>query len=220
MTVKIKICGIGTEEALAAVIEGGADYFGLVFYEASPRNVCSSAARGLVAMARGTAASVALFVDPAPDEVARVVDDISPDYIQLHGHESPEFVAQIKYLTGRPVIKAISVGRSRDAAGGDAYAGIADILLYDAKPQTGDDYMLPGGNGVPFDWQFIESINDRGQFMLSGGLSPDNVAEAIALTRAPIVDVSSGVESARGEKDPDLIRRFIETAKSAAADAN
>ena len=216
MTVKIKICGIKTHEALHAALEAGADYFGLVFYPPSPRNVSEEAARALVEAAGGGAKSVALLVDPSDEDVMRVTGTIAPDYIQLHGHETPDRVAEIGKLCGCKLIKAVHIAEPGDSEAATSYAGLADIILYDAKPTTDAPGQLPGGNGVPFDWRLLTGIKESDSFMLSGGLSPDNVREAIGLTKAPMVDVSSGVERAPGEKDAGLIRQFIERAKSAA----
>jgi len=214
MNVKVKICGLRTPETLEAALDAGADYIGLVFYDASPRNVSFADASALAAMARGKAKSVALLVDPDDEAVKRIVDEVNPDLIQLHGSESPERVAQIKRIAKRPVMKAIKVGSSDDVALSDAYRA-ADIILFDAKtPQDARD-ALPGGNSVPFDWDAFARVKKSANFMLSGGLDPDNVRLAITTTHAPMVDVSSGVESAPGEKDPGLIRSFIAAAKSA-----
>ena len=216
MTVQIKICGIKTHEALQAALEAGADYFGLVFYGPSPRNVTQADARNLVEAAGGGAKSVALLVDPSDEDVRRLSEAVAPDYIQLHGQETPARVAEIGQLCGRPLIKAVHIAEPGDSDAAAAFAGLADIILYDAKPAADASDQLPGGNGVPFDWRLLSGIKERDSFMLSGGLSPDNVAQAIGATHAPMVDVSSGVERAPGEKDPDLIRQFIERAKSAA----
>jgi phosphoribosylanthranilate isomerase len=216
MTVQIKICGIKTHEALQAALQGGADYFGLVFYAPSPRNVTEATARALVEAAGAGAKSVALLVDPSDEDVRRVSEAVAPDYIQLHGQETPARVAEIRKLCGHPLIKAVHIADPGDSDAAAAYAGLADIILYDAKPAADASDQLPGGNGVPFDWRLLSGIKQSDSFMLSGGLSPDNVAQAIGATHAPMVDVSSGVERAPGEKDPDLIRQFIERAKSAA----
>ncbi|MHA1165803.1 MAG: phosphoribosylanthranilate isomerase [Alphaproteobacteria bacterium] len=210
----MKICGLRTLGALEAALDAGADYIGLVFYEASPRNVSLADASALAAMARGKTKSVALLVDPDDETVKRIADEVNPDLIQLHGSESPERVAQIKQLAQRPVMKVIKVGSADDVAQARAYSA-ADIILFDAKtPEEARD-ALPGGNGIPFDWVAFAGVEKNANFMLSGGLNPDNVRLAIATTGAPMVDVSSGVESAPGEKDPGLIRSFIAAAKAA-----
>ncbi|MFQ5625100.1 MAG: phosphoribosylanthranilate isomerase [Methyloligellaceae bacterium] len=199
MSVKVKICGLRTQESLDAALEAGADYFG---------------ARALAAQGRGRAKSVALLVNPDDEAVKRVADEVAPDLIQLHGRETPERVREVKDLTGREIIKAIMVESAADAAAARDYDGAADLILYDAKEPEDAIGALPGGNGVPFDWRALMSVKGQGSFMLSGGLTSDNVADAIAATGAAIVDVSSGVESAPGEKDAELIARFICAAKS------
>jgi phosphoribosylanthranilate isomerase len=162
-------------------------------------------------MARGRARIVALVVDADDTLLKDIGAVVKPDYFQLHGSETPERVTAVKSLTGKPVLKAIKVGGPEDVAKATAYVDVADILLFDAKAPATLKNALPGGNGIPFDWSLLEG--KRG-FMLSGGLSTDNVAEAIRVTAAPMVDVSSGVESAPGKKDTDLIAKFIEAAKS------
>jgi len=215
MSVKIKICGVRTSEALDALIAEGADYFGLVFYPPSPRDIPVAEARALVERAGGRAEAVALLIDPDPQEAARIAREVAPAYLQLHGHESPDLVARIKDETGLPVIKAVRIDDAGDVERAQAYRSAADILLYDAKERADATARLPGGNGVPFDWRLLTGIKKQRRFMLSGGLTPDNVAAAINLTRAPMVDVSSGVERRRGEKDPELIARFIAAARAA-----
>ncbi|MCH8238577.1 MAG: phosphoribosylanthranilate isomerase [Proteobacteria bacterium] len=214
MSVKVKICGLRTPESLAAALDAGADYFGLVFYPASPRNVDFFCARALADQGRGRAKSVALLVDPDDAAVKRIADEVAPDLIQLHGGETPGRLREIKALTGRQIIKAIKVESAADAAAARDYEGAADLILYDAKEPEDAGRTLPGGNGVPFDWPVLMGVKGKGSFMLSGGLDADNVAAAIAATGAAAVDVSSGVESAPGEKDAELIRRFIAAAKS------
>jgi len=214
MSVKIKICGLRTPEALDAALDAGTDFFGLVFYPRSPRNVSHDTARALVERAGGRANSVSLMVDPDDTALGAVHEQVKPDFIQLHGNETPERVRDIKALTGKPVIKAIRIENAEDVEDASAYAGIADFILFDAKAVPGDEKALPGGNGVPFDWKALMGIKGKSDFMLSGGLNPDNVAQAIAMTGARMVDVSSGVESAPGEKDITLIRKFISAARS------
>lgn len=219
MAVQVKICGIKTEDALDAALEAGADYFGLVFYPPSPRSVAPERARELAERGRGRAKAVALLVDPSDADMEHIMATVRPDYVQLHGQESPERVRALKDIAGRPVIKAIKVASAEDAATAQDYDEIADIVLFDAKPSADAPDMLPGGNGVPFDWRALAGVKERGAFLLSGGLDADNVKEAIALTGAAIVDVSSGVERAPGEKDAALIRRFVAAAKSAGAES-
>lgn len=215
MTVGVKICGLKTHAALDAALDGGADYIGLVFYPKSPRHVEIATARELADRARGHALSVALFVDPDDTALGAAVTAVAPDMIQLHGSETPERADEIVSRFGRPVIKAIKVETAADAARARAYVDVAKLILFDAKPPEGGVDVLPGGNGVPFDWRVLENVKGALPFMLSGGLSPDTVADAIRVTGAMAVDVSSGVETRPGEKDAELIRRFLRAAKGA-----
>jgi phosphoribosylanthranilate isomerase len=214
MPAKVKICGIKTDEALDAALDAGAFYIGLVFFAKSPRNVDLATAARLAKRARGRAQVVALVVDADDRLMDDIVDQVAPDMFQLHGKETPERVAEIAMRTKRPVMKAISVASEADALRGvAAYQLAADLILFDAKPPKGAE--LPGGNGVAFDWSFIQQAKEQTSYMLSGGLTADNVAEAIRQTGAYNVDVSSGVESAPGVKDAGLIRRFLEAVKTA-----
>ncbi len=213
MSINAKICGITTPEALEAAIAGGADYIGLVFFAKSPRYLDIERAKALAGLARGRVKIVALTVDADDTTLKEIVDEVSPDALQLHGDERPERVAEIKRKFGRMVIKAIPVATADDAAKARDYADAADLILFDAKASPGA--QLPGGNGRTFDWAALDGVSDRVPFMLSGGLGPDNVTEAIMLTHPVAVDVSSGVESAAGVKDPERIRRFLRAAKAA-----
>jgi phosphoribosylanthranilate isomerase len=214
-TTKVKICGLKTQAALEAALEGNADYVGLVFFPPSPRNLAPEAARALAAKARGRARIVALMVDPDDTLIEIVVASVDPDILQLHGEETPERVAEVRRRWGKPVMKAIKVKTAVDAEAALGYRGSADLILFDAHAPA--DSTRPGGHGTTFDWQALDGIEDRlgSAFMLSGGLTPDNVVEAIRITGARMVDVSSGVESRPGEKDPKLIRRFLRAAKTA-----
>jgi phosphoribosylanthranilate isomerase len=212
-TTKVKICGLKTEAALEAALAGGADFVGLVFFPPSPRNLSPAAARTLAAKARGRARIVALMVDPHDALIETVVAAANPDILQLHGEETPERVAEVRQRWGKPVMKAIKVETAADAEAALRYRGSADLILFDARAP--EDSTRPGGNGAPFDWHALLGVKDEVPYMLSGGLTPDNVAEAIRLTGAAMVDVSSGVEARPGEKDPDLIRRFLQAAKAA-----
>jgi len=211
MATKVKICGLRTETTLEAALTGGADYVGLVFFPPSPRNVTPALASALAARVQGRAKVVALMVDPDDTLIAEVVDSANPDLLQLHGHETPARVAEVRARWGIPVMKAVPVETADDARAARRFRPAADLILFDACAPA--DSTRPGGNGAPFDWRMLLGIEDDLAFMLSGGLTPDNVAEAIRLTGAPIVDVSSGVESRPGEKDPELIRRFLRAAK-------
>lgn len=215
MPTEVKICGVSTQETVHGAIAAGADYIGLVFYPASPRNVSMATAAELAETARGRAQVVALIVD-APDELAHeIARKVRPDFFQAHGTEDAERIHSIKAATGIPVIKAIKVREQSDLSLAKAYEEIAAMVLYDAKTPEALANALPGGNGMAFDWQILDRQKGAKRFMLSGGLTPGNVAQAIAITGAPIVDVSSGVETAPGRKDLGLIRAFLEAAKSA-----
>jgi phosphoribosylanthranilate isomerase len=215
MQVKVKICGIKTPEALQAALAARADFVGLNFYPPSPRSLAPKVAAGLAELARGRTSIVALIVDVDDATIERIVETVEPDMLQLHGSETPERAAEIVRRWGRPVIKAIKVENAGDAERALHFAGIAQFILFDAKAPKDLAGALPGGNGLAFDWRLIAAVKDRVPFMLSGGLTPDNVAAAIAATGATIVDVSSGVESAPGVKSPDLIRQFIAAAHAA-----
>lgn len=210
MSVRVKICGIRDEAALFACVEGRADLVGFVFFPKSPRHLTPDAAAPLATYIRGVAASVALVVDADDAVIEEIVRVVNPDMLQLHGSEPPARVAEIRARFGKPVMKAISVATAVDAARAFDYP-MADLILFDAKPAPGA--VLPGGNGIAFDWHALEGMRGKVPFMLSGGLTPDNVAEAVRLTGARAVDVSSGVERAPGVKDPELIRRFLSVAK-------
>jgi phosphoribosylanthranilate isomerase len=212
VTVKVKICGVRTPAILEAVVATGADFIGLVFFAKSPRNLSVDQAATLADAARGRVGAVAVMVDPDDALIDQVAGTVRPDLLQLHGHETPERVAAIKARAGLPVVKAIAVSSLADIAAAEAYGGIADEILFDAK--AAPEATLPGGNGVPFDWRILAAAHRP--FAVSGGLNPANVAEAIRLTGPALVDVSSGVETAPGEKDQKLIVSFIQAARSAA----
>jgi phosphoribosylanthranilate isomerase len=214
MPVDVKICGLSTPETMAAALDAGADFVGLVFFPKSPRNVSLAKAALLAEQARGRARIVALTVDADDALLTAIAETVRPDFIQAHGGETPERVAAIAHLTGKPVIKAIKVSRADDVAAASAYSDVAALILYDAKAPETLTGSLPGGNGQAFDWGLLGEERPPA-FMLAGGLTPDNVARAIAVTHAPMVDVSSGVERAPGVKDIGLIRKFIEAAKAA-----
>jgi phosphoribosylanthranilate isomerase len=209
----VKVCGIGTPLALDAALDAGADLIGLVRYPKSPRHVSLDQGRMLSARAKGRALRVALLVDPNDAELATTVEAFDPDVLQLHGSETPRRVAEIRARFGRPVMKAIGVEDAGDLARLSAYSAAERILL-DAKPPKSAN-ALPGGNGVAFDWSLLAGVDPGVSFMLSGGLDPDNVAQAIALTGARAVDVSSGVERRPGDKDPARIEAFVKAARAA-----
>ena len=203
-----KICGLKTPEAVAAAAIGGAAYVGMNFFAKSPRYVLPEEAARLTApLVRTAVQGVALVVDPADGELDAILAAFTPDLIQLHGAETPARVAAIAARTGLPIIKVIGVHDRSDIAAACAYEGAADHLMFDAKPPKDAD--LPGGNGVVFDWTLLDDVKLARPWFLAGGLDPWNVAEAVRLSRAPLVDVSSGVERGPGVKDPDLITAFL-----------
>jgi phosphoribosylanthranilate isomerase len=211
MSTQVKICGLRTEAALEAALSGGADYVGLVFFPPSPRSIDPAAATALAAKARGRAKIVALLVNAEDVLIDAVMKAVGPDMLQLHGDESPDRAVAIRRRIDLPVIKAIKVATAADARLALNYRAMVDYILFDAQPPDGAS--RPGGHGATFDWGVLSGVKEHVPFILSGGLTPDNVAEAIRATRAPIVDVSSGVESSPGEKDPALIQRFLQAAK-------
>lgn len=205
--IRVKICGLSTAESIATAVDAGAAYVGFVFFAKSPRNVSIEQAGSLAVEVPMGIAKVALTVDPDDDLLDRITTSVPLDMIQLHGSETPDRVTEIRTRTGLPVMKAVGVADKDDLAMIDLYAPVADQILVDARPPTGG--ALPGGNGLSFDWRLIANRRWPVPWMLAGGLTADNVAEAIALTGARQVDVSSGVESAPGVKDPDRIRAFL-----------
>lgn len=211
MTVQVKICGLSTRPTLEAALAAGADMVGFVFFEKSPRHIGLDAARALGAAVAGRARKVALLVDADDAAVSAVVEALTPDILQLHGKESPERVAAIRARFDLPVMKALGIGGLEDLGALTAYEPVADWLLLDARPPK--DAMLPGGNGIAFDWGLIAGLKLQRPWLLSGGLNPSNVGAALRLTGAPGVDVSSGIETAPGVKDEGLIRAFVMAAK-------
>jgi phosphoribosylanthranilate isomerase len=215
MSLIVKICGLSTPGALDVALDAGADMVGFVFFAPSPRHLAFDTARTLSERVRARAQKVALTVDADDALLAAIVESLAPDLLQLHGREPPARVAALKRRFGLPVMKAIAVAAKADLAAAAAYAGVADRLLFDARAPR--EATRPGGLGRPFDWKLLENLQTGGQFMLSGGLDAGNVGEALRITRAPAVDVSSGVERAPGEKDADKIRAFVRAARDAAA---
>lgn len=218
MSLIVKICGLSSQDALDAALDERADMVGFVFFSPSPRHLSFAAARALGARVNGRAKKIALSVDAADDLLADIVDALSPDVLQLHGSESPERVAAIKARFNLPVIKAIAVAAKADLAQMKDYAAVADWILFDAKAPK--DATRPGGLGRPFDWTLLRGAIPGVPVMLSGGLDAGNVAKALRITRAPAVDVSSGVESSPGRKDLTKIREFIRAARAADLYAN
>ncbi len=213
MSILVKICGLTSEEAIDAALEQGADMTGFVFYPRSPRHLSMNDAARFAHRVGSRARRVLLLVDPDEALLATAMKLIDPDIFQLHGGESPERVAAIRERTGRPVMKAIGVAEAADLAAVARYEPVCDFLLLDAKP--GPEAKRPGGNGATFDWSLLRGLKTRKPWLLAGGLDPSNVAEALALTGAPGVDVSSGVEASRGVKDPDKVAAFIAAVRAA-----
>jgi phosphoribosylanthranilate isomerase len=215
MGLTVKICGLKTYEALEVALDAGADFVGFVFFPPSPRNVEPEAARALGRQAAGRAGKVALTVDAEDALFEQIVATLAPDLLQLHGKEPPQRVAAVKARFGIPVMKAIAVEAAADLAAVDRYIAVADRLLFDARAPR--EATRPGGLGKPFDWQLLRALDPGIPFMLSGGLDAGNVAQALSITRAPGVDVSSGVERVPGEKDLDKIRAFVRAARQASS---
>lgn len=209
----IKICGLKTDEALAAALAEGATHVGFIFFPKSPRNILPEDAGRLRAAARGRAGAVAVTVDAGDDFLDRIVAAMQPDLLQLHGRETPERVAAVKARHGLPVMKALPVGTAADLDGIAPYRGVADRFLFDARPPAGSE--LPGGNGVSFDWTILTGVPRGVDYLLSGGLNAGNAADAIRLARPSGLDVSSGVESAPGVKDVGLIKAFLRAVAAA-----
>lgn len=211
--IEIKICGLKTPEAVETVLKNGASHIGFIFFPKSPRHVEPAQAAELAALARGKAKVVAVTVDADDAQLDTIVSVLQPDILQLHGHETPERVAEVKQRYGLPVMKAFSIRESADFDAVAAYQGIADRFLFDAKAPKGSE--LPGGNGVSFDWNLLKERHDLGTYMLSGGLNAGNIAQALAKTGCFAIDISSGVESEPGKKDIKLIDAFFEAVKLA-----
>jgi phosphoribosylanthranilate isomerase len=204
---RVKICGLSTPEAVRASVNAGAAYVGFVFFEKSPRNLGIGQARALALGVPEGLCKVALTVNATDAALDAILADVPIDMLQLHGHETPDRVAAVKARYGLPVMKAVGVASVEDLAAINEYARVADQILVDAKPPKGA--VLPGGNGLAFDWRLIAGRRWALPWMLAGGLTPQNVAEAVRLTGATQVDVSSGVESAPGMKDVSLIDKFV-----------
>ena len=205
--IRVKICGLRDAAGVAAAAEAGAAYVGLMFFARSPRNVSFPDARGLALLVPPGIAKVAVLVDPDDATLDALLAQVPIDMLQLHGHESPARVTAVRARFGLPVMKVVGVGDAGDLPALDLYAKVADQVLVETKPAR--DAALPGGNGLPFDWRLIAGRRWPIPWMLAGGLTADNVAEAIRLTGARQVDVSSGVESAPGVKDAARIRSFM-----------
>ncbi|WP_429818768.1 phosphoribosylanthranilate isomerase [Ensifer sp. B1-9] len=215
MKTEVKICGLSTAEAVERAVALGASHTGFIFFPKSPRNIEPDDAGRLADRIRGRAKIVAVTVNADNDELDEIVSALNPDILQLHGSEGPERLLTVKAMYGLPVMKALSVREASDLEKIDAYIGIADRFLFDAKPPAGSD--LPGGNGVSFDWKLLDALDGSVDYMLSGGLNASNIGEAMAQTRARAIDISSGVESAPGVKDLKLMESFFNAVRQAEA---
>lgn len=214
MPIIAKICGIRDEDALVAAVEGGAAYVGLVFFPPSPRSLTPEQAAELVDGLPEDVRKVGLFVDPTDADLDAALGHVRLDMVQLHGGETPQRVEDIRQTYGIPVMKALGVATADDLAAAEAYADVADMLLFDAKPPPGAD--RPGGHGTSFPWDLMRGWSRPDvPWMLAGGLTPENVAEAARRSGAAMVDVSSGVEREKGVKDPALIHRFLDACAGA-----
>ena len=213
MSLLVKICGLKTPEALDVALDEGADMVGFVFFDPSPRNLSVAAARALGVQVKSRARKVALSVDASDDLLAASIEALKPDMLQLHGKETPERVVAVRTRFGIPVMKAIPVGSRDDLSPIRLYTKVADWILFDARAPR--EATRPGGLGKTFDWRLLQNLELSVPYMLSGGLDAGNVAEALHITRAPAVDVSSGVERETGVKDPEKIRAFIRAARLA-----
>jgi phosphoribosylanthranilate isomerase len=214
MPLTVKICGLKSPEALDAALESGADLVGFVFFPPSPRHLGPEAARMLAERVQGRAGKVALTVDANDETLLAIVNALKPDMLQLHGKETPDRVVQVRSRFNLPVMKALPIATRADLSPIREYAQVSDRLIFDARAPK--EATRPGGLGKPFNWTLLAGIKPGVPYMLSGGLDAGNVAQALRETRAPGVDVSSGVESAPGVKDPARIREFIRAARTAA----
>jgi phosphoribosylanthranilate isomerase len=212
MSLLVKICGLSTRETLDVALDAGADMVGFVFFPPSPRHLGLEVARELGRQARGRAVKVALTVDGDDATLEKIIETLRPDILQLHGKETAARLRDIKAKFGLPVMKALAVETAADLASLPGYASVADRILFDARAPKGA--TRPGGLGTVFDWHLLEKLDLTLPFMVSGGLHADNVAEAVCVTRAGGVDVSSGVERSPGVKDPEMIRAFIRAARA------
>ena len=210
---RVKICGLRSRAEIGAAADAGAAYVGLVFFPPSPRHLTLADARWVVQGVPEGVTCVALTVDPTDEALEALLAAVAIDMLQLHGRESPERVAEVRDRFRRPVMKAVGIAGEADLAQLDAYAGVADQILVDARPSR--DAAVPGGNGIAFDWRLIRGRRWKRPWMLAGGLTPENVGEAVRLTGAEQVDVSSGVESRPGCKDAARVAAFVRNAREA-----
>ena len=209
----IKICGLKTPEAIKVAIDNGAHYIGFIFFSKSPRNLSIEEAKQLRPLIKKPVKLVAVTVDADDEMLSKIIANVKPDIIQLHGHETPERVKHLSGTFGLPIIKAFSIREQSDFNEVAAYRGLVDMFLFDAKAPEGS--QLPGGNGISFDWSLLKTLDEDCQTVLSGGLNAQNVGEAITIASPDILDISSGVERAPGVKDIKLIEGFFDSVKKA-----
>lgn len=213
MTVLAKICGLKTPETLAAAVTGGASLVGFNFYGRSPRCVDPATVKQLAASVPSAVRKVGLLVDDSDARIAEILGNCDLDLLQLHGHETPERVAEIRTRFGKPVIKVISVSEAADLDRAAAYEPVADHLMFDAKPPKAMANALPGGNALSFDWTLLSNRRFQRPWLLAGGLTPDNLVDAVRISGAPMIDVSSGVEDRPGEKNVSKIKAFLDASR-------
>ncbi len=214
MSIKAKICGLNHPAAVAAAVAGGASHVGFVFYPPSPRSIDPLKAASLAAGVPAGIVKVGLFVDASDEDIARTLGEAPLDMLQLHGDETPRRVKDVRRKFGKPVMKALRVASAADIAAADEYLPAVDWLLFDAKPPPEMKNALPGGNAISFDWSLIAGRGWSKPWMLSGGLNVRNLADAVRITGAKTVDVSSGVEDSPGRKNPEKIAAFLKLAAS------
>jgi phosphoribosylanthranilate isomerase len=213
MTISVKICGLKTPETVAAAVAGGASLIGFNFYGRSPRCVDPATVKRLAASVPAGVRTVGLLVDDSDPRIAEILADCDLDMLQLHGHETPERVSEIRARFGKPVIKAIAVSEAADLERAAAYEPVADYLMFDAKPPKSMANALPGGNALSFDWTLLAGRRFHRPWLLAGGLTPDNLVAAVRISGARMVDVSSGVEDRPGEKNASKIKAFLDASK-------
>jgi len=214
MSIKAKICGLNHPAAVAAAVAGGASHVGFVFYPPSPRSIDPLKAASLAAGVPAGIVKVGLFVDASDEDIVRTLGEAPLDMLQLHGDETPRQVKDVRRKFGKPVMKALRVASAADIAAADEYLPAVDWLLFDAKPPPEMKNALPGGNAISFDWSLIAGRGWSKPWMLSGGLNVRNLADAVRITGAKTVDVSSGVEDSPGRKNPEKIAAFLKLAAS------
>ncbi len=214
MSVQAKICGLNDSASVKTAIESGADLIGMVFFPPSPRSISGEAAKQLAEPIPSSIKKVGLFVDPSDEYLLEITSHVDLDLVQLHGDESPSRVAEIKTITGLPIMKAIKVEGLKDIEAAHAYNDVVDMLLFDAKAPKDMKNALPGGNGLKFDWTILQSLRFSVDWMLAGGLNKDNVSDAVLISGAKAVDTSSGVEFEPGRKDPAAISEFLRIVKA------